>query len=57
MSNKDKEIFLEKIKINFPAEEHGTYEKILLKHHDNFSLDKDDLGLDTNLKHRIDLKN
>jgi hypothetical protein len=28
-----------------------------VKHHDIFSLDKNDIGLATNLKHRIDLKN
>jgi hypothetical protein len=57
MSNADKEFFLENIKIKVPAEERGTYEKLLLKHHDIFSLDKNDIGLATNLRHRIDLQN
>jgi hypothetical protein len=31
--------------------------KLLLKHHDVFSQDKNDIGLATNLKHIVDLKN
>jgi hypothetical protein len=48
MSNEDKQNFLEKNKINVPAEKRETYMKLLLKHHN--------IGLATNLKHRIDLK-
>jgi hypothetical protein len=43
-----------KVKINVPAEERETY---IIKHHSIFSLDKNVIGLATNLKHRIDLKN
>jgi hypothetical protein len=56
MSNKDKTKFLDKIKINVPAEERDTYIKLLLKHQDVFSHDKNYIGLATNLKHKIDLK-
>jgi hypothetical protein len=56
MSNEDKGKFLDKIKINIPPEERETYIKFLVKHHEVFSLDKNDIGLATNLKHRIDLK-
>ena len=56
MNNKQKEEFLSKVKINVPAEERETYQDILLNHHDVFSLDKGDIGLASNLKHRIDLK-
>jgi hypothetical protein len=56
MSKEDKGKFLDKIRINVPAEERDTYIKLLVKHHDVFSQDKNDIGLATNLKHRIDLK-
>ncbi len=56
MSNAQKTKFMEHIKITVPAEEETTYTKLLLKHHDVFSVDKNDLGLASNLKHRIDLK-
>ena len=56
MTDFQKEKFLAQIKITVPAEEERTYTKLLLKHHDVFSVDKSDLGLASNLKHRIDLK-
>ncbi len=56
MSNEDKIKILNKIKINLPAEEHDTNIKLLVKHHNVFSQDKNHIGLATNLKHRIDLK-
>ncbi len=56
MSNEDKGKFLDKIKMNVPAEECDTYIKLLVKHHNVFSLNKNYIGLATNLKHRIDLK-
>jgi hypothetical protein len=57
ISNDDKIKFSEKIKINIPVEERQTYIKHLLKHFNAFSQDKNEIGLATNLKHRIDLKN
>jgi hypothetical protein len=56
MTDTQKAKFLTQIKITVPAEEEKTYTKLLLKHHDVFSVDKSDLGLASNLKHRIDLK-
>jgi hypothetical protein len=56
MTNVQKSKFLAQVKITVPAVEQDTYTKLLLKHHDVFSVDKGDLGLASNLKHRIDLK-
>ncbi len=42
MSNKDKGKFLDKIRMNVPDEECDTYIKLLVKHYDVFSLDKND---------------
>ena len=56
MTNQQKLEFLSHIKITVPAEEQNSYTKLLLKHHDVFSATKNDLGLASNLKHRIDLK-
>jgi hypothetical protein len=57
MPNEGKMKLIEKVKINVPAEESETYMRPLLKHHNVFSLDKNDISLATNLNHRIDLKN
>jgi hypothetical protein len=56
MTNVQKLKFLAQVKITVPAEEQETYTKLLLNHHDVFSVDKGDLGLASNLKHRIHLK-
>ncbi len=39
-----------------PAEERENYIKLLLKHHNVFSLDKKDIRMAMNLRHRIYLK-
>ncbi len=49
MTNMQKEKFLAQIKITVPTEEETTYTKLLLRHHDVFSVDKNDLGLASNL--------
>jgi hypothetical protein len=56
MTEVQKAKFLGQVKITVPAEEEKTYTELLLKHHDVFSVDKSDLRLASNLKHRIDLK-
>jgi hypothetical protein len=52
LTNVQKSKFLAQVKITVPAEEQDTNTKLLLKHHDVFSVDKGDLGLASNLPSR-----
>jgi hypothetical protein len=56
MTNGDKENFLEKNQNQCTSRGGLELTIFLLKHHNIFSQDKNDIGLATNLKHRIDLK-
>ena len=53
----DKAEFLKNLQINVPPSERPAYIDLLLRNHDVFSKDKNDLGCATNAKHTIHLKN
>jgi hypothetical protein len=55
MSNEEKEKFLNKV--NHSTNRRGWNLILFVKHRDIFSLDKNNIGWATNLKHRIDLNN
>jgi hypothetical protein len=55
MSYENKEKFLEKVKIIVPSEECGTY-NFFAKTLQYLQFEKHNMGLTTNLKHRIDIK-
>ena len=48
--------FLKDLNLNVPAEEREKYLKLLLRNHDVFSKNKNDLGSANNFKHEIHLK-
>ncbi len=49
--------FLQKLKLTVPPSELSAYLDLILKNHDVFSKDKNDLGCATNATHKIHLKN